>query len=427
MSLEDVVPFSALCGLLQRLDQAGRAPARRRLLGGFLAQCQARGDTYPVVRLLLPAADRARSQYGLRETSLARAYVTVLGLADTAPDAQRLLAWRRPDPRKATSDSTSSSSNSTAGDFGAVLEQVLVRRCPVRGTLSVADANTALDRLQGAADRAGRVAVLRDVLRRTTAAEHKWFVRAVLQDLRVGVGVRTVLSLLHPRAFELYCLTSDLRRVCAEVAKLRRGETSLLTVPSSAATTTSTSTTTSTTTNNTNNTLTDIAVTLFQPVVPMLASRRRLEALGALLGAHRFVLQTKFDGERLQVHKDGDRVRLFARSGRECTALYGDHVARVVRRAITARQCILDGELVEFSSRGVFAPDRFAVELRFAAPSAYLFGRTAAGTSRRAAVETAAAAALRASQCAAAGKGSCNDGDDDPRPGVPSAYPRLRV
>ena len=373
MSLEDVVPFSALCGLLQRLDQAGRAPARRRLLGGFLAQCQARGDTYPVVRLLLPAADRARSQYGLRETSLARAYVAVLGLAGAAPDAQRLLSWRRPDPRKATSDSASSSNNSTAGDFGAVLEQVLARRCPVRGTLSVADANTALDRLQGAADRAGRVAVLRDVLRRTTAAEHKWFVRAVLQDLRVGVGVRTVLSLLHPRAFELYCLTSDLRRVCAEVAKLRRGETSLLTVPSSA----STSATNSTTKNNSNNTLTDVAVTLFQPVVPMLASRRRLEALGALLAAHRYVLQTKFDGERLQVHKDGDRVRLFARSGRECTALYGDHVARVVRRAITARQCILDGELVvwdrargraeEFGRLRAFAADAG----RGAAPDAH--------------------------------------------------------
>ena len=141
------------------------------------------------------------------------------------------------------------------------------------------------------------------------------------------------------------------------------------------------------------------------------------------------VLVTVADARQPGLHAQHSRAtRCVTNYGRRDAfrlALHTHYVAQY--QPLRVPFALLDGELVEFSSRGVFAPDRFAVELRFAAPSAYLFGRTTAGTSRRAAVETAAAAALRASQCAAAGKGSCNDGDDDPRPGVPSAYPRLRV
>ena len=337
------VPFEALCRLLEHLESGrGRAGSRRRLLQRFLEEFQARAadrDAFPLVRLLLPGEDRERTQYGVRETGLARAYVAVLGLATNSPDAQRLLQWRRPD--RAHADA--------AGDCGAVLERVLARRCPERGTLSVADVNAALDRLHGAADRAAREAVLRGVLRRATATQHRWLARLVLQDLRVGASVRTVLGLLHPRAHALYSRTSDLRRVCAEAARLRRGEASLLAEPSLLSSSSSASTTTSS--SSLSNSIQNDVVTLFRPVMPMLASRRRLETLAALLGAHRYVLQTKLDGERLQVHKDGARVQVFTRSGRDATALYGARVGAAVRRGVAARQCILDGELVVWDGR----------------------------------------------------------------------------
>ena len=370
MSVEGaaVLPFEALCRLLERLEATGvRAAGKRRLLQRFLDEFQARaapGDAFPLVRLLLPGEDRERAQYGLRETGLARAYVAVLGLAPTAPDAQRLLHWREPlhtGPTVPTSSlSTASTSASAAasataatGDFGAVLEQVLARRCPAHGSMSVADVNAALDRLHAAADRGEREGVLRGVLRRATAAEHRWLARLVLQDLRVRASVRTVLALLHPRAFALYSRTSDLRRVCAEVARVRRGEPSLLAdpSPSSSATSTSSTSASSNSTTTTSSSCESGGITLFRPVMPMLASRRRLETLATLLGAHRYVLQTKLDGERLQVHRDGDRVQVFTRSGRDATALYGARVARAVRRCVAARQCILDGELVVWDAR----------------------------------------------------------------------------
>lgn len=49
---------------------------------------------YPALRLLLPASDKQRGVYGVKETALAKLYIKILCLAKDSPDAQRLLNFK---------------------------------------------------------------------------------------------------------------------------------------------------------------------------------------------------------------------------------------------------------------------------------------------------------------------------------------------
>ncbi len=45
----------------------------------------------------------------------------------------------------------------------------------------------------------------------------------------------------------------------------------------------------------------------------MLAARKAPESVVKLMEGRPFVIENKFDGERVQVHKDGKTIKLFSR------------------------------------------------------------------------------------------------------------------
>jgi DNA ligase-1 len=97
---------------------------------------------------------------------------------------------------------------------------------------------------------------------------------------------------------------------------------------------------------------------LMEPVQPMLAQPASgvHEALAALAGGGggAVALEWKLDGARIQVHRDGDRVRVFTRSLREVTAALPEVVA--VTRGLAAQRLILDGEALAVRADGVPEP-----------------------------------------------------------------------
>jgi DNA ligase-1 len=99
---------------------------------------------------------------------------------------------------------------------------------------------------------------------------------------------------------------------------------------------------------------------LLSPVSPMLAQTAGSvgEALAALGG--RAALEWKLDGARVQVHKDGDQVRVFTRALREVTAALPEVVRAV--RAAPARALVLDGEALSVRPDGT--PEPFQVTMR---------------------------------------------------------------
>jgi DNA ligase-1 len=81
------------------------------------------------------------------------------------------------------------------------------------------------------------------------------------------------------------------------------------------------------------------------------------EALAALGEA---ALEHKLDGARVQVHRDGDAVKVFSRSLRDVTAAVPEIVAAV--RALPARRLVVDGEAIALDASG--APRPFQETMR---------------------------------------------------------------
>ena len=59
-------------------------------------------------------------------------------------------------------------------------------------------------------------------------------------------------------------------------------------------------------------------------------------------------VQSKFDGFRVQIHKDGERVRLFSRNLEETTLMFPDIVEGVLKQ-VKAKSIILDSEALAYS------------------------------------------------------------------------------
>jgi DNA ligase-1 len=81
------------------------------------------------------------------------------------------------------------------------------------------------------------------------------------------------------------------------------------------------------------------------PIRSMLA--QRLEGPDAFIEKHGgpFAAEYKLDGERIQIHKDGDAITLFSRRQSITTSQFPD-VVESVKRYILLDQAILDGEVV---------------------------------------------------------------------------------
>jgi len=89
-------------------------------------------------------------------------------------------------------------------------------------------------------------------------------------------------------------------------------------------------------------------VELFRPIAVMLARKAEgpADAVADVAPDPGDVhAEVKYDGIRIQIHVDGDAVRLFTRRLEDVTDQFPDAV-RAVRAGVTADRCILEGELV---------------------------------------------------------------------------------
>ena len=93
----------------------------------------------------------------------------------------------------------------------------------------------------------------------------------------------------------------------------------------------------------------------FSKVKPMLAQRLSFWKIPRIFGAGgrkalqeaKFLVETKYDGERLLVHLDRNqrRVVLCTRTGRDDTELYGPSTTNIFLQHTIGRRLVLDGEI----------------------------------------------------------------------------------
>ena len=99
---------------------------------------------------------------------------------------------------------------------------------------------------------------------------------------------------------------------------------------------------------------------VMSPIAPMLAQTANDvdEALETLPGD--IVFEWKMDGARIQVHKQGDLVRIFTRSLNDVTAAIPEIAEEA--RTLAAEQLVLDGEAIAFAPTG--RPHAFQITMR---------------------------------------------------------------
>ena len=203
-------------------------------------------------------------------------------------------------------------------------------------TLTLHDVDAAFDEIANTKGTRTRVSRLRQLLERADADEQRFLSRLLFGELRQG-ALEGVLAEAIARAANVGAeavrraamLAGDLAPVA--VAALSEGQAGLA----------------------------RYSIQLFQPVQPMLAD----SAAGideAVASAGSVSVEWKLDGARIQVHKDGDDVRVYSRTLRDVTASVPEVVA--LMRAAPARSLILDGEAIALKPNG--SPHPFQLTMR---------------------------------------------------------------
>ncbi|GAB6026089.1 DNA ligase (ATP) [Chamberlinius hualienensis] len=325
------VPFKHICTVCEKISSKKGNELKKKVLIDFVTawrdfhnklhknETQTEDSFYPAMRLLLPQFEKERGAYGIKEVTLSKLYIDILSLNKESGDAQKLLNFRNPQTSKAN-----------AGDFAMVAYYVLKNRCPPTGTLTVAEVNEDLDGVSHChanQDKDGVKRHLKHLLCNTSAMEQKWLIRMIMKDMKFGLSEQSIFSIYHPDAKDLYDVTNNLQKVCISLRdpKIR---------------------------------LHEIEISMFSPFRPMLADRASPEKVENLMHSDTFYIETKHDGERMQLHKKGGEYKYFSRGGNEYTDSYGanrfggnltPHIADLFHSSVN--ECILDGEMVGYSSK----------------------------------------------------------------------------
>ncbi|XP_069746724.1 DNA ligase 4 [Narcine bancroftii] len=323
------VPFCDLCFTLEKIQKIKSRPEKNKYFKDFAdswrnfhnALHKNDSDTsdsfYPALRLILPHLERERIAYGIKETMLAKLYIEVLGLPKEGKDALKLLNYRTP-----------TTSHGEAGDFAMVAYFVLKQRCPTKGTLTVQKVNEHLDSiaLNNAIKKKDLVKKsLLQLICQSSALEQKWLIRMILKDMKLGISQQSIFQVFHADAAELHSVTTDLEKVCIQ---LRDPTVSL----------------------------SNISIMLFSAFKPMLAAVCNMKNIEKLMNSQNFFLETKLDGERMQLHKDGDVYKYFSRNSYDYSQQFGassleGSLTPFIHNAFknTVQNCILDGEMMAYN------------------------------------------------------------------------------
>ncbi len=218
------------------------------------------------------------------------------------------------------------------GDLGVTAQNFLTKRrqslLGVSKALTVQQVYDTLDKMaktsgSGAVDT--KLSLLCGLLSDASPQEAKYILRTVTGKLRLGIADMTVLDALaiaygggkeaRGEIERAYNISSDLGSVAKIVAE--KGLEGIKT----------------------------FHVTLFEPIRPMLAERLGSpeEILDRFGG--KCIAEYKYDGERVQVHKQGEKVVIFSRRLEKISDQYPDALD-LVRQYVTAKDAILEGECV---------------------------------------------------------------------------------
>jgi DNA ligase-1 len=224
------------------------------------------------------------------------------------------------------------------GDVGATAEFILLRKRKQKSlldfnsnsdaahvSLKISDVYTNLKKIaktEGSGSHDVKLGILRGLM--NDPLETKYLLRIITSTLRVGVSTQTIIEGLAQgftenkenksiveRAYNLHPDLGDIAIILAEKGIEE---------------------------------ISKIKITYGIPIRNMLASRIPYSEIAAKLGIP-FIAEYKLDGERLQIHKQGDKITLFSRRLLEISDQYPD-VCEMIKQNVKTPNVIIEGEVV---------------------------------------------------------------------------------
>jgi len=191
-------------------------------------------------------------------------------------------------------------------------------------------------KLEGKGSQDLKMKHISSLLNDATPLEAKFVLKILLGTLRLGIAENTVMDALaiaftgkkenREQIENAYNVSSDLGKVSLIVATDGIDE------------------------------IKKFKISLFSPIRPMLADRVQSEKDAIKKMPEQFAAEYKLDGERVQIHKQSDKIILFSRRLENITQYYPDIVERI-GKALNVNEGIFEAEIVPINENtGEFLP-----------------------------------------------------------------------
>ena len=191
-------------------------------------------------------------------------------------------------------------------------------------------------KLEGKGSQDLKMKYISSLLNDATPLEAKFVIKILLGTLRLGIAENTVMDALaiaftgkkenRVQIENAYNVSSDLGKVSLIVATDGIDE------------------------------IKKFKISLFSPIRPMLADRVQSEKDVIKKMPEQFVAEYKLDGERVQIHKQSDKIVLFSRRLENITQYYPDIVERI-GKTLNVNEGIFEAEIVPINENtGEFLP-----------------------------------------------------------------------
>ncbi len=314
-------PFRAMVDGLSKLEQTSKRLELTTLLSSLFKSVGA--DELPYVVYLIQGKiypDYKGVELGIAEKLVIRALKMVTGLDEMTIEKEI----------------------GKKGDLGIVAESLISKKkqaALLYQPLTIGRVYVTLDRmakLSGAGSQSQKLSLFINLLNDCEPIEAKYLIRMAIGSLRLGVADYTVLDALA----EAFLGSRDMRG-SLETAYNVSGDLGLVA---------------GNLVNGGLESVKKIGVELNRPIRPMLAERAKdiPEALKHM--QNDFICEYKYDGERVQIHKEGELISIFSRRLENITVNYPDLVA-ISKKKIKPDVAIVEGEAVAIDKNsGQFYP-----------------------------------------------------------------------
>ncbi|CAF4574702.1 unnamed protein product, partial [Didymodactylos carnosus] len=180
-----------------------------------------------------------------------------------------------------------------AETIGEFYEQSPVINSPSKSTLTIYDIDNYLSKLSQLTKENDQERLLREITKKSTSNDLKMFIRLIQKDLKINAGPKQILDALDVNAYDAYQHSNNLKAFMNRYLQ-HKSSTSI-----------------------TKQSLTEafsIRVELMTPVHPMLAEACKSVDYAFKKCKNTILAEIKYDGERLQLHKNKNKFEFFSRN-----------------------------------------------------------------------------------------------------------------